>query len=234
MCTGACRKEAEPTPIQWASGHFQRHLWRADHIADWILWHQWAESVASVSHILWVLIAQRLVLIVVSDEAEPLVTERMWSRLIWHGIPSILATQGELPNIVIDACQVLDTDFAPQVVNVSLFPRPSSPQGFDHLKTGDEEQLTVLCCNMVTNWVCHRKRKANTIFLFFSHKLHYFLDCYNYLDASAVIFTFLIIPSRVAGSDVQWIFGALAYLFNGLRAFKYAAVFRYIHSTNHT
>lgn len=61
-----------------------------------------------------------------------------------------------------------------------------------------------------------------------SHKLHYFLDYYNYLDASAVIFTFLIIPFRAIGSDVQWIFAALSYLFNGLRAFKYAAVFRLV------
>ena len=61
-----------------------------------------------------------------------------------------------------------------------------------------------------------------------SHKLHYFLDYYNYLEASAVIFTFLIIPFRAIGSDVQWIFAALSYLFNGLRAFKYAAVFRLV------
>ena len=62
--------------------------------------------------------------------------------------------------------------------------------------------------------------------LIFSHKLHYFRDYYNYLDASAVILPFLVIPFRVAGLDVQWNFAALGYLCNGLRAFKYAAVFR--------
>lgn len=80
------------------------------------------------------------------------------------------------------------------------------------------------------------KQKLTPVSPSFSHKLHYFLDYYNYLDASAVIFTLLIIPTRVAGSDVQWIFAALSYLFNGLRAFKYAAVFRWviIHSANLT
>ena len=94
--------------------------------------------------------------------------------------------------------------------------------------------MSILCCWLFCAEYAIEKGKLTPFFLFFSHKLHYFLDYYNYLDASAVIFTFLIIPSRVAGSDVQWIFAALAYLFNGLRAFKYAAVFRYIHSTNLT
>ena len=56
--------------------------------------------------------------------------------------------------------------------------------------------------------------------------MQYFLDPYNLWDAGAVIFTLLIIPFRVIGLDVQWIFAAIGYHCNGMRAFKYAAVFR--------
>ena len=87
----------------------------------------------------------------------------------------------------------------------------------------------MLPCLQESTWLSAiEKQKLSPVFPFFSHKLHYFLDYYNYLDASAVIFTLLIIPTRVAGSDYQWIFAALGYLFNGLRAFKYAAVFRWV------
>ena len=65
------------------------------------------------------------------------------------------------------------------------------------------------------------------IVLYFSHKLLYFKDYFNYIDAPAVLFFFIIIPFRATGLNVQWLFASLCYLFNGLRAFKYAAVFRY-------
>ena len=50
------------------------------------------------------------------------------------------------------------------------------------------------------------------------------MDRFNYIDVPAVIFTVLIIPFRIAGYNTQWIFASLSYLFNGLRAFKYASV----------
>lgn len=69
--------------------------------------------------------------------------ECLRSRLIWHGVPSILEPRPCKVN-----CQTLRLmhvkyliQILIHVVNVSLFPRPSSPQGFDHLKTGDEEGL---------------------------------------------------------------------------------------------
>ena len=67
------------------------------------------------------------------------------------------------------------------------------------------------------------------VFLFVfscSHRLNYLQDEYNYLDASSVVLTFLVIPFRIANHNIQWIFAALSYLTNGLRSFKYAAVLR--------
>ena len=37
----------------------------------------------------------------------------------------------------------------------------------------------------------------------------------------------LIIPFRVVDSDNQWVFAALAFMFHGLRIFKYAILFKY-------
>lgn len=58
------------------------------------------------------------------------------------------------------------------------------------------------------------------------HQLYYLRDYLNYLDAPAVVFTFLIIPFRATGLDFQWVFASLSYLFNGMRSIEYAAVFR--------
>ena len=60
------------------------------------------------------------------------------------------------------------------------------------------------------------------------------MDNYNYLDLPSIVFTFLIIPFRAVGFNVQWLFASLCYLFNGLRAFKYAAVFRYVYTAIYT
>ena len=54
----------------------------------------------------------------------------------------------------------------------------------------------------------------------------YFLDWKNILDDLATISFLLIIPFRIAGSDVQWVFAALAFLFQGVRIFKYAVMFK--------
>ena len=54
----------------------------------------------------------------------------------------------------------------------------------------------------------------------------YFLDWQNMLDDLAIIFVLLIIPFRIADSDNQWLFAALAFMFHGLRIFKYAIMFK--------
>ena len=59
------------------------------------------------------------------------------------------------------------------------------------------------------------------------HRLGYLYDPYNYLDLASIFTPLLIIPFRVANLDVQWVFAALAYLFVGLKMFKYVAAFRY-------
>ena len=63
----------------------------------------------------------------------------------------------------------------------------------------------------------------------YSHRLYYLLDYFNYLDFPALLFTFLIIPLRATGQNVQWLFASLCYVLHGLRTFKYAAVFRYMY-----
>ena len=60
------------------------------------------------------------------------------------------------------------------------------------------------------------------------HRCYYLLDRFNYIDVPAVVFTALIIPFRIAGYKTQWIFASLSYLFNGLRAFKYASVNQWV------
>lgn len=55
------------------------------------------------------------------------------------------------------------------------------------------------------------------------HNSQYFKDPSNYLDAPAVIFFFLIVPFRVIGMNVQWVFASLFYIFHGLKALKFAA-----------
>lgn len=60
------------------------------------------------------------------------------------------------------------------------------------------------------------------------HRCYYLLDHFNYIDVPAVVFTALIIPFRIAGYKTQWIFVSLSYLFNGLRAFKYASVNQWV------
>ena len=55
----------------------------------------------------------------------------------------------------------------------------------------------------------------------------YFLDWQNMLDDLAILCILLIIPFRVFDSDNQWVFAALAFMFHGLRIFKYAIMFKY-------
>ena len=95
-------------------------------------------------------------------------------------------------------------------------------------------QYIILCVCSVTIYSTDLIITSSTkLCMLYRHKQYYFLDYYNYLDAPAVIFTFLIIPFRAAGLSAQWFFASLSYIFNGLRAFKYAAVFRYcIHTHN--
>ena len=59
------------------------------------------------------------------------------------------------------------------------------------------------------------------------HRLGYLYDPVNYLDLASIFTPLLIIPFRVANLDVQWVFAALAYLFVGLKMFKYVTAFRY-------
>ena len=54
----------------------------------------------------------------------------------------------------------------------------------------------------------------------------YFLDWQNILDDLAILCILLIIPFRIADSDVQWVFAALTFMFHGLRTFKYAIMFK--------
>jgi hypothetical protein len=54
----------------------------------------------------------------------------------------------------------------------------------------------------------------------------YFLNWQNLLDDLAILFVLLIIPFRIADSQNQWIFAALAFMFHGLRIFKYAIMFK--------
>ena len=54
----------------------------------------------------------------------------------------------------------------------------------------------------------------------------YFLDWQNLLDDLAILCVLLIIPFRILDSDNQWIFAALAFMFHGLRIFKYAIMFK--------
>jgi len=44
------------------------------------------------------------------------------------------------------------------------------------------------------------------------------------LDILAIVFTLLIIPPRAVNNDWQWVFAALAYIFQGLRIFKHAVM----------
>ena len=46
----------------------------------------------------------------------------------------------------------------------------------------------------------------------------------NVLDILGIVFTLLIIPPRVVNNDWQWVFAALAYIFQGLRIFKHAVM----------
>ena len=46
----------------------------------------------------------------------------------------------------------------------------------------------------------------------------------NVLDVLAIMFTLLIIPPRAFNNDWQWVFAALAYIFQGLRIFKHAVM----------
>ena len=48
----------------------------------------------------------------------------------------------------------------------------------------------------------------------------------NILDDFALLFFFLIIPFRIADSNTQWTFAALTFMFQGLRIFKYAVMFK--------
>lgn len=59
-----------------------------------------------------------------------------------------------------------------------------------------------------------------------SHKNWRKIQCEwkNVLDILAILFTLLIIPPRTDNSDWQWVFAALAYIFQGLRIFKYAII----------
>ena len=52
----------------------------------------------------------------------------------------------------------------------------------------------------------------------------YIMDWKNILDVLAILFTMFIIPFRIADNDWQWMFAALAYIFHGLRIFKYAVI----------
>ena len=54
----------------------------------------------------------------------------------------------------------------------------------------------------------------------------YFLHWQNMLDDLAILCILLIIPFRIADSDVQWVFAALTFMFHGLRNFKYAIMFK--------
>ena len=55
---------------------------------------------------------------------------------------------------------------------------------------------------------------------------NYFLDWQNILDDVAILCILLIIPFRILDRDVQWVFAALAFMFYGLRIFKYAIMFK--------
>ena len=55
---------------------------------------------------------------------------------------------------------------------------------------------------------------------------NYFLDWQNILDDVAILCILLIIPFRILDRDVQWVFAALAFMFHGLRIFKYAIMFK--------
>lgn len=46
------------------------------------------------------------------------------------------------------------------------------------------------------------------------------------LDDLAILCFLLIIPFRIADSDVQWVFAALTFMFHGLKIFKYAIMFQ--------
>ena len=52
----------------------------------------------------------------------------------------------------------------------------------------------------------------------------YFGYWQNWMDMLAIISTVLIIPFRIADSDWQWRFAALAFIFHGLRLFKFAVL----------
>ena len=54
----------------------------------------------------------------------------------------------------------------------------------------------------------------------------YLTDWNNFLDVFAILTTLLIIPFRIADNDWQWVFAAIAYIFHGLRIFKYAVMFK--------
>ena len=59
------------------------------------------------------------------------------------------------------------------------------------------------------------------------YRLGYLYDLVNYLDLASIFTPLLIIPFRMTNLDVQWMFAALAYLFVGLKMFKYFTAFRY-------
>ena len=81
--------------------------------------------------------------------------------------------------------------------------------------------------NQLRMWVQLYVYTTIVYFLFiFSHKRLYLKDYFNFLDVPATLLFFMIIPFRATGLNVQWLFASLCYLFNGLRAIEFAAVFR--------
>ena len=54
----------------------------------------------------------------------------------------------------------------------------------------------------------------------------YLFFIFNYMALAAVIFILIIIPLRITGSDVQWVFAALAYILQALTTFKFTLVVR--------
>jgi len=54
----------------------------------------------------------------------------------------------------------------------------------------------------------------------------YLFFIFNYMALVAVVFILIIIPLRITGSDVQWVFAALAYILQGLATFKFTLVVR--------
>ena len=58
------------------------------------------------------------------------------------------------------------------------------------------------------------------------HRLGYLQDLANYLDLASIFSPLLLIPFRVTNLDTQWVFASLAFLFVGLKMFKYVTAFR--------